>query len=67
MDVKDELKFLSRFKKKIWEGKGWGVGVGLRGGQDGCDQRIEVLGKIHPKKSGRGGGGVFRLWGSGWM
>ena len=32
-------------------------GVGLGGGQDGCDGRIEVFGKIHEKKWGVGGGG----------
>ena len=46
----------------------WGGGVGLRGGQGGCDRRIELkfLGKFKKKKiggwRGRGGGG-----GSGWM
>ena len=33
-----------------------GGGVGLRGGQGGCDRRIEVFGKIHKKKVGGGGG-----------
>ena len=43
---------------------GSGGGVGLRGGQGGCDRRIEVFGKIQKKKKwgggglGRGGGGV---------
>ena len=48
-------------KKKIggWGLRGGGGGVGLRGGQGGCDRRIEVLGKIHKKKLGRG-------WGLGW-
>ena len=39
---------------------GWG-GLGKEGscwgGQGGCDRRIEVLGKIHKKKSGGGGVG----------
>ena len=36
-------------------------------GQDGCDRRIEVFGKIHKKNRG-GGGGVGRgqVGGSGW-
>ena len=38
-------------------GGGSGGGVGLRGGQGGCDQRIEVFGKIQ-KKLGGGGGGL---------
>ena len=70
-------------KKKMGGGSGGRVGgVRLGGDQVGCDQRIEVLGKIHKKKSvwgsvrgggGGGGGGVgsggggFRLGGSGWM
>ena len=40
------------------EGSGWG-------GQGGCDQRIEVFGKIPKKKKfrwgGGGGGGGIRL------
>ena len=40
----------------------WGVGVGLVGGQSGCERRIEVFVKIQKKKiffggGGRGGGG----------
>ena len=31
------------------------LGVGLGGGQGGCDRRIEVFGKVHKKKC-RGGG-----------
>ena len=45
-------------------GGGGGGGRGPVGGRGGCDRRIEVLGKIHPKKiSGEGGGGGG---GSGW-
>ena len=36
VDVNEELKYLGKFKKKIW-GRGGGGGVGL-GGQDGCEQ-----------------------------
>ena len=60
-------------KKKLFGGGGWGGrgrarggggrgrgrrggGVGL-GGHGGCDGRIEVFGKIHPKKISGGGGG----------
>ena len=32
-------------------------GAGLGGGQDGCERRIEVFGKIHKKKF-KGGGSV---------
>ena len=35
-----------------------GRGVGLGGGQGGCERRIEVLGKIHKKKIRGGGGSV---------
>ena len=65
-----------KIQKKKWGegGSGGGrEGVGL-GGQGGCDQRIEVFGKIHKKKhfrgSVRGGGGVRVGWGGGgevWM
>ena len=43
-------------------------GVGLVGGQGGCERRIEVFVKIK-KKWGVGGGGLGRGsgWGSGWM
>ena len=45
MDVNKELKFLRKFKKKIFLGGGGvgggGVGVGF-GGQSGCERRIEV-------------------------
>ena len=40
---------------------GVGLGVGLEGGQAGCERRIEVFVKIQKKN----GGG--RVWGSGWM
>ena len=43
MDVNEELKYLEKFKKKIF----LGGGVGL-GGQDGCEQ-IEVFVKIQKK------------------
>ena len=33
-------------------------GVGLGGGQDGCERRIEVFVKIREKKLGGGGRGV---------
>ena len=44
MDVNEELKFLQKFKKKkkIWGGGGRGR-VGGRGGQGGCERRIEVF------------------------
>ena len=54
-NVNQELKFLGKFKKKIWGGGGrgggsgggskgmWGMGgVGL-GGQDGCDEELKFL------------------------
>ena len=50
----------------------WGGGLG-RGGQGGCERRIEVLGKINKKSrgsgggSGGGGGGRVGGGGSGWM
>ena len=58
----------------FWGGGGGGSGRGgcLGGSQGGCEQRIEVFGKIHTKKIrggfdlGGGGGGV-RVGGSGWM
>ena len=49
MDVIDELKFLGKCKKKLGGGRGVGGGRGEGsgwGGQDGCDRRIEVLGKF---------------------
>ena len=65
MDVNEELKFCEN-SKKIGGGGGGGQGVsgggrGRVGGQGGCDPRIEVFGKIHPKKIGGGGVG----WGGG--
>ena len=66
MDVYEELKFLCKFKKKIFFfGRG---GVGL-GSQDGCERRIEVFVKIQKKKKIRGGGpgGGGLGGGSGWM
>ena len=61
MDMNEELKFLQKFKKKIffWGGGSGGVGggaVGL-GGQSGCERRIEVFVKIQKKKKIWGGGG----------
>ena len=50
-------------------GVGGGEGLGW-GGQGGCDQRIEVFGKIQKKKKiggGGGGGPGGRVGGSGWM
>ena len=45
-----------------------GRGVGLGGGQGGCERRIEVFGKIHTKKISGGGGREARgqVGGSGW-
>ena len=37
----------------------------MGGGQGGCDRRIEVFGKIHPKKFRGGGGGGVGFWGEG--
>ena len=47
-----------KIKKKNWGGVegGEGGGVRLRGGQGGCDRRIEVFVKIQKKKLGGGGG-----------
>ena len=44
---------------------GSGGGVGLRGGQGGCDRRIEVFVKIQKKNDGGGGGGWGVEGGSG--
>ena len=46
---------------------GRGGGVGLVGGQGGCERRIKVFVKI-PKKNwgGVGGGRVLGRWGVGW-
>ena len=40
-------------------------GVGLGGGQGGCERRIEVFGEIHKTNRGMGGGRVFGLGGGG--
>ena len=45
-------------------------GVGLGGGQGGCERRIEVFVKIQKKKKWGGvgwGGGGGRVGGSEWM
>ena len=56
MDVNEELKYLGKFKKKKLGG---GVGGVKLGGQDGCEQRIEVFVKIQKKKlRGRESGGA---------
>ena len=50
-------------KKKnffFFGGGGGGVGVGLWGGQDGCERRIEVFVKIKKKM---GGGSGWGGWG----
>ena len=54
-----------KIEKKNWGGGG---GVGLGGGQGGCDRRIEVFGKNHKKKfqGSVGGGGGGRGGGLGW-
>ena len=66
VDVNKELKFLGLFKKKKFFFFGGGGGGGLGrvggggsgwGGQGGCEQRIEVFGKIQKKNFGGGGGG----------
>ena len=66
VDVNEELNFLGKFKKKIGGGGG-GVGSAGSGwgwGQGGCEQRIEVFGKIHKKKFRGGGlGGQGVRWG----
>ena len=52
-------------KKKNWGGGGV-EGVG-RGGQGGCEHRIEVFGKIHTKKDSGGGREGGSGGGSGWL
>ena len=42
-------------------------GVGLGGGQGGCERRIEVFVKIQKKNIFFGGGVGGRVWGSEWM
>ena len=74
MNVNEELKFLcfcENSEKKIGGSGGgvrWGVRVGERGVQGGCERRIEDFVKIQNKKIGRRGGvgaeGLGR--GSGW-
>ena len=71
--MNEELKFLGKFTQKIGGGGGgWGSergvrwGVGLVGGQGGCERRIEVFGKIHQKKFRGGREGGVRWGGSGW-
>ena len=70
--------FCENSKKKFWGGGGRGSvggGVGLGGGQSGCERRIEVFVKIQKKKFlgggvGLGGGSVGGMGsgeGSGWM
>ena len=68
VDVNEELKFLGKFKKKNWGGGGGEVLGRVRGGQGGCELRIEVFVKIQKKKLGWGreGGGVG-FGGSGWI
>ena len=46
VDVNEELKFLWKFKKKIFWGGGGGSGRGGGGDQGGCERRIEVFVKI---------------------
>ena len=68
MDVNQELKFFWKIQKKnwgggrvgLWGGPGWG-------GQDGCEQRIEVFVKIKKNIFFGGGVGGGRVGGSGWM
>ena len=58
-----------KIKKKYLGRGGRGGGLGwVRGGQGGCELRIEVLVKIEKKNLGWGreGGGVG-FGGSGWM
>ena len=62
MDVNEEKRFCENSKKNL--GGGWG-GCRVRGGQDGCERRIEVFMKIHKKNGGGGSGGSGG--GSGWM
>ena len=66
MDVKEELKFLGKFRKKNDGGGGGGGGGRVLGGQDGCEQRIEVFVKIQKKnffcRGGGGGGGGQDGW-----
>ena len=43
VDVNGKVKLLWKFKKKIFW---WGGGVGLRGGQGGCELRSEAFVRI---------------------
>ena len=52
-----------KIQKKIFF---WGVGGGGRGGQGGCERRIEVFGKIHKKIAGGGSVAEGVRWRSGW-
>ena len=65
MDVNEELKFLGKFKKKIWGVRGGRVGGGL----DGCERRIVFFGGKIQKKigGGRGGRGEELGWGGFWV
>ena len=64
MDVIGELKFLGKFTKKIFFGRGGSGGGGSGwGDQGGCERRIEVFVKIQKKKKMRGGEGSG--WGGG--
>ena len=40
MDVNEELKFLRKFTKKGSGGRGVRWGVGLVGGQGGCERNV---------------------------
>ena len=54
VDVNGEVKFLGKSKKKnifFFVGGVWG-------GQDGCEQRIEVFVKIQKRNLGGGGSGL---------
>ena len=80
MDVIEELKFLGKFTKKLlfvcffccfFFFGGGGRGVGLVGGQGGCERRIEFFLKIQKKKFFFsfffwGGGGRGRVSGRVW-
>ena len=64
MDVNEELKFLGKFTKTNSGGREGGQvgGVGLVGGQDGCERRIEVFVKIQKQWGGEGGGVGSGVW-----
>ena len=74
VDAIEELKFLGKCTEKKMggrRGEGCGGGVGLVGGQGGCERRIEVFVKIQNFFFFffflGGGGRGFWVWGSGWM